>query len=189
MRVDGAALGVAAFFALFALAALGVWIPWDVESGAVETVRRRTVIGDALAPTAAAVAMAVAAAALAIAALRRPRSAAARPDRQSALFAVQAGAAVGAGLVVMVHAGPLAVAAAEALGAVEGGYRALRDTAPWKYLGYLLGGAAMVAGLIAVVEQRVTASAAVTALAAAAALAAFYDLPFDHLLLPPNGDQ
>ena len=51
------------------------------------------------------------------------------------------------------------------------------------------GGTVMVAGLIAVVEQRLTAAALAAALLSAAALAVFYDVPFDDLLLPPNGDQ
>ena len=57
MRADPWSLGVAAVVAAFALATLIFWIPADIESGVIETFRRRVIIGDALAPTVAAVGM------------------------------------------------------------------------------------------------------------------------------------
>ena len=80
--------------------------------------------------------------------------------------------------------GPLAV---ELFGA-EGSYRALRDTAPWKHLGFVAGGTLLVAGLMALVEGRLTMRGVVIGLLATFALILLYDLPFDDLLLPPNGD-
>jgi hypothetical protein len=71
---------------------------------------------------------------------------------------------------------------------MEGGYRPLRDTAPWKHLGFLFGGAGMIAAMISMVEGRVTLRAVLVGLAAAIGLIIIYDLPFDDLLLPPNGD-
>ena len=65
MRRDPWSLGAAAVFAAFALLTLGAWIPADVESGVVETFRRRIVIGDAMAPTAVAIGMIAAAVLLA----------------------------------------------------------------------------------------------------------------------------
>ena len=189
MRRDPWGLGLAGAFAVFAAAALGLWIPADVETGIVETFRRRTTIGDAMAPTAAAAGMLAAALALGCAALLRPRPAADSPDRNSLLFVVRIAAAIGAGLVLMVHAGPLAVDAVNALGGEIGSYRELRDTFPYKFLGYVLGGSVMVGGMIAVIEQRLSATALAAAALAALALAVLYDVPFDDLLLPPNGDQ
>ena len=189
MRRDPRGLGLAGAFAVLAAAALGLWIPADVESGIVETFRRRTTIGDAMAPTAAAAGMLAAALALGCAALLRPRPAADSLDRNSLLFVVRMAAAVGAGLVLMVHAGPLAVDAVNALGGGIGSYRELRDTFPYKFLGYVLGGTVMVAGMIAVIEQRLSATALAAAALATLALAVLYDVPFDDLLLPPNGDQ
>ena len=61
MRGDPWSLGVAAVVRRVRPSDPGVWIPADVESGVVETFRRRIVIGDAMAPTAVAVGMIVAA--------------------------------------------------------------------------------------------------------------------------------
>ncbi len=82
----------------------------------------------------------------------------------------------------MRFAGPLAAAF------TESGYRPLRDTIPWKYIGFIAGGTCLVAGLKALVEGRVTMRGVVIGLAACLVLIALYDLPFDDLLLPPNGD-
>lgn len=180
---------MAGAFAALAAVALGLWIPADTGTGLTETFRRQTTIGDALAPAAAAACMLAAALALGCSAALRPPPGGGAFDAGAVRFALQAAAVVAAGLVLMVHAGPLAVAAVDALGGETGGYRRLRDTPPYKYIGYLAGGSVMVAGLIAVIEQRVSAAAVAVAAAAAAALAAFYDIPFDDLLLPPNGDQ
>ena len=189
MRIDPWSLGVAAVFAAFALLTLGVWIPADVESGVVETFRRRIVIGDAMAPTAVAAGMIAAAVLLAVSTVLGRRREEAAPDRQSALFVVRFAAVIAAALVLMSHTGPLVVDAINGLGGAIGSYRELRDTVPYKYLGYLIGGAVLVGGTIALVEQRLTSGAAFAGILAAAVLAALYDLPFDDLLLPPNGDQ
>ncbi len=189
MRIDPWSLGVAAVIAAFALATLGIWIPADIESGAVETFRRRTVIGDALAPTVVAIGMVAAAGLLAASEILRPRRAKPPLDGHSLVFVVRMAAAIAFGLVLMSHTGPLAVDAINALGGGIGSYRELRDTVPYKYLGYFLGGTVMAGGAIAVVEQRLTRSAAVAAGLATLALIVLYDLPFDGLLLPPNGDQ
>lgn len=189
MRADLWSLGVAAVVAVFALATLFFWIPADIESGVVETFRRRTTIGDALAPTVVTIGMLAVAGLLAATALLRPRREDAPFDRQSALFIVRIAAAIGFALVLMVYTGPLTVDAINALGGDIGSYRQLRDTVPYKYLGYLAGGTVMVGGLIAAVEQRLTRGATAAAVLATVILVMLYDLPFDDVLLPPNGDQ
>jgi len=70
----------------------------------------------------------------------------------------------------------------------DGAYRLLRDTAPWKYIGFVLGGGTMTFCIVSFVEQRVTWRAVWVALAAVVGIIALYDLPFDDVLLPPNGD-
>ncbi len=189
MRADPWSLGVAAVVAAFALATLIFWIPADIESGVVETFRRRVIIGDALAPTVVAIAMLVVAGLFAATELLRPRQANAPFDRQSAVFIVRVAAAIGAGLALMVYTGPLTVDAINAAGGEIGSYRQLRDTVPYKYLGYLAGGTVMVGGIVAVVEQRLARSAAAAAVLAVLVHIVLYDLPFDDVLLPPNGDQ
>lgn len=189
MRADPWSLGVAAVVAVFALATLLFWIPADIETGVVETFRRRVIIGDALAPTVVAIAMLAVAGLFGVTELLRPRRESAPFERQSALFIVRVAAAIGAGLALMVYTGPLTVDAINALGGEIGSYRQLRDTVPYKYLGYLAGGTVMVGGIVAVVEQRLARSAAVAAVLAVLVHIVLYDLPFDDVLLPPNGDQ
>ena len=189
MRIDPWSLGVAAVFASFALLILGVWIPADVESGVVETFRRRIVIGDAMAPTVVAIGMIVTSVLLAVSTVLGRRREEAAPDRHSALFVVRLAAVIATGLILMTYTGPLVVDAINGLGGAIGSYRELRDTVPYKYLGYFIGGTVLVGGSIAVVEQRMTRGAAIAGVVAAVVLAALYDLPFDDLLLPPNGDQ
>lgn len=189
MRIDPWSLGIAAAIAAFALLTLSIWIPADVESGVVETFRRRTVIGDAMAPTVVAVGMIGAATLLAVSEIIRSRESATSLDRLSLVFVVRFSAVIAIALALMTYTGPLAVDAINALGGGIGSYRELRDTVPYKYLGYLIGGTAMVGAAIAVVEQRLTRGAAVAGALAAIALAILYDVPFDDLLLPPNGDQ
>ncbi len=189
MRADPWSLGVAAVVAVFALATLLFWIPADIETGVVETFRRRTTIGDALAPTVVAIGMLAVAGLFAATELLRPRRERAPFDGQSALFILRVGAAIGAGLALMVYTGPLTVDAINALGGDIGNYRQLRDTVPYKYLGYLAGGTVMVGGIVVAVEHRLTRSAAVAAVLAVLVHIVLYDLPFDDVLLPPNGDQ
>ena len=81
-------------------------------------------------------------------------------------------------------AGPMAVA----LFADGSGYRALRDTAPWKLIGFITGGTFLVVSLMTLVDGRPTWRGVLIGLAAVLAMIAIYDLPFDDLLLPPNGD-
>ncbi len=189
MRSDPWSLGAAAVFAAFALLTLGVWIPADVESGVVETFRRRIVIGDAMAPTVVAIGMIVTSVLLAVSTVLGRRREETAPDRHSALFVVRLAAVIATGLILMTYTGPLVVDAINGLGGAIGSYRELRDTVPYKYLGYFIGGTVLVGGSIAVIEQRLTRGAAIAGVVAAVVLAALYDLPFDDLLLPPNGDQ
>ena len=86
-------------------------------------------------------------------------------------------ACTGLALVVMRFAGPLAAELA------AGDYRPLRDDPPWKYIGFVAGGALLIFSLNALVERRLA-----LAIAIALALALAWDLPFEDLLLPPNGD-
>jgi hypothetical protein len=68
------------------------------------------------------------------------------------------------------------------------GYRPLRASVPWKYLGYVAGGAMLIFGLISLAERRMRPEHLFLSFVAALALALLYDLPFEDLLLPPNGD-
>ena len=88
----------------------------------------------------------------------------------------------------MLFVGPLAVLVFSLLSGAEQEYRLLRDTVPWKYLGFIAGGTLAVTTTVSLLEGRFTLRALLVGLVAVAAMIAIYDLPFDDLLLPPNGD-
>ena len=168
-------------FLAFAVFVAFIWIPLDTETGIVETVRRKFVIGDALGPTVAGGVIALGAVLLWL----RPGHGAGHGASMTlhnlgwllallALFAVS--------LMVMRYAGPLAASG------VDGGYRPLRATPPWHYIGFVLGGTVMVGGLMSLVSREVKPTFFLLGFIAALIIALLYDVPFDDLILPPNGD-
>ena len=185
-------LVVGLLFLAFALVALFVWIPNDIETGILEKIRRRVVVGDALFPTFLAIAMAVLSAALvAVQLLIRGADIedSGSLDRSNVFYLLSLAALIAVSFVLMNSAGPAVVRLLEGMNLEIGTYRELRDTVPYKYVGFILGGFLLVFCLISWIEGRVSAKAAGISLAAIVLLIAAYDLPFDDLLLPPNGDQ
>ncbi|MCJ7872707.1 hypothetical protein [Phaeobacter sp. J2-8] len=178
-------LGCTALAAVIAL----IWIPMDSGTGLIEVQRRRITLGDALAPTLAAGFIGLGGCVLLLQSLAaKPGEPAARLQRSHLLFLLRFLAICGLGLVLMRWAGPLAVALADPFVAADLNYRSLRDTAPWKYIGYLTGGTFIAAALMAGAEGRWRPRHLALALATSLALALLFDLPLDGLLLPPNGD-
>ncbi|MEO1494704.1 MAG: hypothetical protein AAFV19_21365 [Pseudomonadota bacterium] len=165
------AIALGLFIALY-------WAGADSETGLVEKTRGRYSIGDALAPTVAAVFLSLSGLWLAVSG-----------GPQTTLSLRNAGFIMGVLMLLFVSlglmrwGGPWLV---EAITAAD--YRPLRDTVPWKYVGFVLGGTAMIAALTFVVERQLRWSRVLIALGVTLFLAAFYDLPFEDLLLPPNGD-
>ncbi len=171
---------------LLGLGALFFWIPNDVDTGLIETFRRQTYIGDALFPSASALVIAICAAALLVRSLLvGARAAEAREDddRIPLGFLLVVAAILALSLALMFWTGPIA---AELFSDQD--YRQLRATAPWKHLGFVVGGVAMVFGAISLIEGRLRASRAAIAFLVALLLILAFDIPFDTLLLPPNGD-
>lgn len=154
------------------------WAPVDSETGLVERLRGRFSIGDALAPTVAGVILMASGAWLA---LLGGKGEGLRLANLSYLCVLILCLLLS--IALMRWAGPALV---EAITGAE--YRPLRDTVPWKYFGFVMGGTAMILSLIVLVERRLSWSRVLIALGVALFLAAFYDLPFEDLLLPPNGD-
>ena len=173
-----AALG--ALVLLFGVFVVLAWAPLDSETGLVEKVRGRWALGDALAPTMAGALLIVAGAGLLAGALRRPTPRSLHPSNLGFLAAFVT--CTGLALVVMRFAGPLAAEL------TVGDYRPLRDEIPWKYIGFVTGGGLLIFSLNALVERRLRIGRLALAIAIALALAIAYDLPFEDLLLPPNGD-
>lgn len=164
----------------FAAALLLFWLPADTDTGLYEIKRGKFTIGDALAPAFAGTVMAVAGLLL----LFGPRSHdAPKLDTEHVKFLSAMIAIVLAGMALMRWAGPAA-----AMLFSDDDYRLLRDTVPWKHLGFASGGFVVVAGASSVVEGRFSRNAALAGITAVLLVIALYDLPFDDLLLPPNGD-
>jgi uncharacterized membrane protein len=159
---------------------LFVWIPFDVETGLVEKVRSRIVIGDSLAPSLAASVLILGGVLLMFKSYRT--SGRAELSWSSLKFIALILASVGLSLAVMRWTGPIS---AHLLNA---DYRSLRDTVPWKYAGYFWGGLVMVFGLISIMEHRLRWRILFISILAVLILMLVYDLPFKNLLLPPNGD-
>lgn len=166
-------LALALFIAL-------IWAPMDSATGMIEKVRRQVVIGDALAPTLAAMFLGLGG--LLVALFERGDATPKLTPRNLAYLTVL--------LLILITSFAVMRWLGPALASVlsEDGYRVLRDTAPWKHLGFVAGGTGLVAGLITFVEGRFTLRSVLIGLTATLALIALYDLPFDDLLLPPNGD-
>lgn len=161
-----------------ALVIVFLWVPLDTETGLAEKVRRRWSLGDALGPTVAGVVIALGA----VFTLLRPSQGAPRLSRCNLFWMFKLLGVFVLSLALMRYAGPV-------LGLfVEGGYRPLRGTLPWKLVGFVMGGALMVAGLGAIVRGRFAWRDLLVGLIAAMLMALAYDLPFDDLVLPPNGD-
>jgi hypothetical protein len=165
---------------LSAVLALVLWVPLDIDTGLTEKVRRRVRIGDAFLPVLG-LGTILAGAALTVFGAERD---APTLSRGNLAFLGKLLVCLLASFAIMRWAGPMAVA----LFADGSGYRALRDTAPWKLIGFITGGTFLVVSLMTLVDGRPTWRGVLIGLAAVLAMIAIYDLPFDDLLLPPNGD-
>ncbi len=199
-------IGLGLVFLVLALLALFVWIPLDVETGAVEIFRRERNIGDAMLPMALAIVAIGVSLAMMAGAWRDLKRKAAPPSgpeetglgasastsgeltRDNGLFLLALLVVLSVSLGLMYALGPFALSLANLAGAETASYRELRATAPWKFIGYGVGGTLLVVTLISFVEQHFRWRTLAIAVAAVAVIAFLYDGPFDNLLLPPNGD-
>ena len=168
-------------------ALLLVWIPLDAETGILERVRGRTRIGDSLAPVVAAATLGLAGLLLLLES-RRDSAVGDRTDWRAARFLLALLALFAVVVGVFRWTGPLAVWLAGAFNSEWTEYRPLRDSVPWKYLGFCGGGFLLVFVSVAMAERKVALRTVWLAVLAPLLIALLYDLPFDDLLLPPNGD-
>lgn len=179
-------LYVGLFCVAVALVLIFIWIPLDTKTGIVERARGKFVIGDALAPTVAAGFVLLGGLLL----LVFERNAEDQPTLglSKIKFIASVVTVIGVGFAIMRFAGPAAVEVANLFREDPLEYRLLRATPIWKHIGYVMGGTIMVSGTIAIVERKMSRRAVLTGIATVVVLIAVFDLPFDDLLLPPNGD-
>ena len=159
---------------------LFAWIPLDVETGLFEKVRSQVSIGDALAPSLAATILILGGILLMFQSFRAASKAGI--EWKSLKFLALLLALLGLSMAVIRWAGPITGVLLSA------DYRSLRDTVPWKYIGYFFGGILMVFSLISMMEGRMRWHTLIISILAVIFLIIVYDVPFESLLLPPNGD-
>ena len=180
-------LWIAAVFMIAGLLAALLWVPFDTETPPIYEFRRQVYIGDALLPMVAAVGVVICAAVHLLLSWRRTKDN--NPDGPFDLltgsFFLTFFLTLAVSLLLMYWSGPVALAL---FGEEGASYRQLRATFPWKYLGLVLGGFVMVFGVISLIAGRLTLRDAIIALLAVAGLIVVFDVPFDTILLPPNGD-
>ena len=177
---------IGALCVLFSLFLLLVWIPSDIDSGLASKVRGRSKIGDALAPTMTAVLLGIAGLAVFASSASSKSEETIKPQNFLYIAAVSLLVLLSCGLMYVF--GPLVVDVARVFVTDLPEYRTLRSSVPWKYLGYLVGSVVMLVGFFVITGFGSWKWRLLVALLAALALALAYDLPFDDLLLPPNGD-
>ena len=170
---------------LCALATLFLWIPFDIDTGLVERVRRRNVIGDSLGPVTATLLIAVSSIAL----IRGGASSEkfTNQGRWHLIFGFYI-LVFGAALILMRYLGPVTISLVNEFTSTDLSYRNLRATWPLKYLGYVTGGTVMLCALSQFMDQSLTRKRALLFFGISFAIALFFDLPFEDILLPPNGD-
>ena len=166
-----------------ALITLFVWIPRDIDTGVIDVWRRSVRIGDAMLPTFAALIILGSSIMVGLRALIGKASGGTRP--MSPAYCGMVFAVLAVSIAIMWSAGPALV---WMWFSGEMSYRTLLDTAPWKYTGFILGGAFLISGLIALAQHRLRLRDLGIAIVASCVIALLYDLPFDNLFLPPNGE-
>lgn len=185
-KPDKTNLLLGAIIVAFALVLIFVWIPSDTTTGIYSVVRRRVTIGDALAPTVAAVFLLIGGGMVMLfegASKTQPTL-----DGARIRFVTVIAAILALSFLIMRYSGPLAVAMSNMITEDAQNYRALRGTAPWKYIGFFLGCTFAITGISSMTEGRLTWRNLGIGAFAAVVMIALYDLPFDNILLPPNGD-
>ena len=172
---------------ILSLICLFVWIPTDIDSGILDVWRRNVRIGDAMLPTFTTIGLLLASITITI---RGWLNRASRPASPESIigampYVVAVTLIMAISLVLMYYAGPLLV---WLWFEGEVTYRQMLGAAPWKYAGTMTGGTFLVFAYISLVSQQLRIRNLLIAVVSTAAIIALYDLPFDKLMLPPNGD-
>ena len=171
------------FISVMCLLCIFVWIPADSETGLVETVRRRLIIGDALAPTVASLLGLVCAAFLMIKPENQPEL-----SRKALVSLFIYIACFSVTLAVMRYFGPAMIDSLHSLNLLSFSYRPLRATFPVSYISFVTAGGIMIFSLSVYIDRRYSWARLGVCFALAFFIALLFDVPFEDILLPPNGD-
>lgn len=166
-----------------ALMILFLWIPNDVDTGVVDVWRRTVRIGDAMLPTFAAYGILIASIGIMAQNFFIKSQVPVRAVASAFIFSLFAILTIS--LLLMLVTGPVCI---WLWTGGEMNYRQVLASAPWKYLGFLVGGTLMVFGFISLSEHQIRWRNVGIAVLSTILIALLYDLPFDSLFLPPNGD-
>ena len=174
-----------ALLLFLALASLIFWFPADIDTGLVENVRRRNVIGDSLAPTLAMILIGLSALSL----IRQSSgdeivSSHGKWHRHFVFFII----VLICILLLMRYTGPIVIPIVNSFGDGDLTYRNLRNIRPLKYLGYVAGGTLLLCSFSHFMDKSLTRKRAFLFFGISITIALFFDLPFEDILLPPNGD-
>lgn len=92
------------------------------------------------------------------------------------------------GLAIMFLLGPAVVWIMRELNMTDAEYRYLTDTAPYKYIGFVVGGFLMTVTLIAWTEGRVRPAGIIAVLSVLIVAIVVFDVLLTNVLLPPNAE-
>ena len=92
------------------------------------------------------------------------------------------------GYAIMYWLGPLTVSLLNSVGLLDANYRQLTDTAPYKYIGYVVGGFLMTITLIAWTEGRIRRQSVIAVVLTLIVAIIIFDVVLKNVLLPPNAD-
>lgn len=109
-------------------------------------------------------------------------------DSSNFRFLACLSAIVGVGLAAMFWTGEFFVYILNNLNFVHASYRELLDVAPYKYIGYLLGGSIISLSLIVWSERRFRWHSIISVAVVLLALIILFDVLLNNVFLPPNGD-
>jgi len=184
-------IGFGVVVLVLALATLFLWIPGDIKGGFIEANQTgKPEPGDAFFPVILSGLMLILAAVQLAGALfsRKPQPASGKITSDNFKFLLFFYAVVLTGLTIMYWLGPLVVDALRGAGAIDNTYRQLVDTAPYKYIGYVVGGFLMISALIIWAEGRVRVHAILTVAIVIGLLIGVLDVLLHNIQLPPNAD-
>ena len=88
----------------------------------------------------------------------------------------------------MRYLGPALIWVFATLTETEVTYRNLRNIWPLKYVGFVCGGTILLCSFSHFMDRSLTRKRAALFGVICFAIALFFDLPFEDILLPPNGD-